>query len=882
LIEGNYAADVTTGTITNYGRIIGAGTGAFVANGSVVNGSKYDRSALIQGGFSALEIEEDGASVTNFGAIVATGERGVFLWGSTTLTNGTAGDITASISGATAITDGGALTATNYGAITGWGGDGISLSAGGNITNGGSTDKTASISGYAGVVSSGTATTFLTNFGSIVATLDAGVSLGGGGQVMNGTGGDAHALISGAGGVILGAAGLVRNYATIDGNSGAGVGLNAGGGVTNGGGVDTSALIEGYSGVSATGVAASVTNFGTILGTGGLGHYGVYISVAGGTLTNGSVNNSTALVAGYGGVDLGMGARGVNFGTLRGAGNIGGVGALLVSGAALVNGAVGKPGAVIDGYKGVVSYGGAATFTNFGTVIGENGTAVSLTSKTDVLAIEPGCVFVGSLTGGGAVLELGSGTWTHAGLLSSTGGITLSGPITATTFSAFGGLEVGPGASLAMSGNGAVGATQRLILAGTLTTAASLTTTGSLNLSGTLAGTGTLAITGGSATFANGADIAIAKITQSGGTANFTGASTTIAHPWSQTAGTVTVATGDKATFTGAGNVFDGTLAGAGTVQFAAGSDAWTGTHITATSVIVTGTTVTLSGAIALSHTVVVTSPSLAVAAAGASLTGAGILELTNNATNALKGGPLTNAAKIEGSGLISVASLTNSGTIDANFATALTLTAASGTVVNSGLIENVSTGGLTITSAVTNTGSLSVTKGTLTVDGAVSGAGTVRISGGTADMAGAFAGAVTFTSAGGTLALAHARTDTVTITGFAKTPITRLDLQDIAFTGATVKYSGTTASGTLTVTDGTHTTHITLMGNYLASTFNLANDGSGHVLVTDPTPTKPPVTAQPLAAAMAGFGDGRTAETSPGPAGGGERSPPLLTVRAL
>jgi hypothetical protein len=58
-----------------------------------------------------------------------------------------------------------------------------------------------------------------------------------------------------------------------------------------------------------------------------------------------------------------------------------------------------------------------------------------------------------------------------------------------------------------------------------------------------------------------------------------------------------------------------------------------------------------------------------------------------------------------------------------------------------------------------------------------------------------------------------------------------------------------------LTVTDGTHTAKIALLGNYTASTFTLSDDGHGGTKVVDPqlvgTPQSSPA---PLAQAMAGF----------------------------
>jgi phospholipase C len=49
--------------------------------------------------------------------------------------------------------------------------------------------------------------------------------------------------------------------------------------------------------------------------------------------------------------------------------------------------------------------------------------------------------------------------------------------------------------------------------------------------------------------------------------------------------------------------------------------------------------------------------------------------------------------------------------------------------------------------------------------------------------------------------------------------------------------YSGTASGGTLTVTDGSHTANIALLGNYTASTFVTSSDGHGGTNVVDPPP---------------------------------------------
>ena len=60
--------------------------------------------------------------------------------------------------------------------------------------------------------------------------------------------------------------------------------------------------------------------------------------------------------------------------------------------------------------------------------------------------------------------------------------------------------------------------------------------------------------------------------------------------------------------------------------------------------------------------------------------------------------------------------------------------------------------------------------------------------------------------------------------------------LVQIGFVGADeATFSGTTTSGVLTVTDGTHTAHINLKGDYTGSTFIASDDGNGGVNIVDP-----------------------------------------------
>jgi hypothetical protein len=112
-------------------------------------------------------------------------------------------------------------------------------------------------------------------------------------------------------------------------------------------------------------------------------------------------------------------------------------------------------------------------------------------------------------------------------------------------------------------------------------------------------------------------------------------------------------------------------------------------------------------------------------------------------------------------------------------------------------------------------------------------------ISGGTLDIRSGGSigtGATTFaTSGGGTLLLENSLTFSGLVAGFGKPD--RLDFRDIAFTSgatsATWSQSGT--SGTLTVSSGTHTAALTLIGQYVAGNFHVSTDGHGGTFVTDP-----------------------------------------------
>jgi hypothetical protein len=786
------------------------------------------------------------------------------------MVNGSAADITALVAGTGGVLiTSAAGTVTNFGTVRSTsamsGGAGIEFTKGGVVTNGSATDPWALVQGYSGVGILGGAAK-IANFGTILGlggTGRYGVQAAYGGTVTNGALGDTRALITGADGVDLGKAGQVVNFGQIDGATGSGVtvaglgavnnqgtiagafgyGVNllAGGSVINGGGTNRSALITGNFGLDIQGAAGTVANFGTILGQ-GLYAFGAYLR-DGGTLTNGSVNNATALIEGQVAVRMESGGSAVNLGTIWGAGDTGGSGVYLLNGSSLTNGAAGEATALVEGFVGVIA-GSGATVTNYGTIRGAAGVAVQFSSADNVLEVEAGSAFKGAVKGGGGTLDLASGHGTLTGLLSAGGGVTVSGSMAATAFTGFGTVEVGPGASFTLAGAGAIAAGQTLVDAGALSLGAVLTSAGSVGVNGALSGTGSLALTGGKASLGAGASLTLAAVTVSGAATSISvGASLTYAGKWSQSGGALSVSAAKTLSLTGVGDSFAGTLSGAG-------------------KVMVAGT--------------------LTLGTAGASLTGGGFLALANLATTTVTGATtatvLNNVkGEIMGAGALGGGKLTlingAAGLIVANASVALTINTGAATITNAGKIEAIGAGGLTIAGAVNNTGQLKAVSSLLKVTGAVTGAGTGVIGTGTLDLLSTFSENVTFTAGStGTLELAHAQAYAGKVTGL--TTVNALDLGDIVFTSGVTKatFSGTATAGTLTVTDGTHLAKIALVGDYLSSTFTVSSDSHGGTHVVDPQGAGPGHGSGPLPliAALAAFaptaGAGVAAVDTPAP----------------
>jgi fibronectin-binding autotransporter adhesin len=211
-------------------------------------------------------------NITNLGTV--SGLYGYQLTGSSSVTNGSPTDLTASITGTYAALSftgptGDTNSVTNYGKIAGGSsGTGIAMGNQGNITivNGTTSDTKASITGFNGLsTNAGTTTTTLANYASITGTNYAAIISQG--TITNGSAQDTAATISGAYAVTVGGgAGTVNNFGNITGGAnGYGVVLDYGGSITNGSSTDKTASITGSYAVEGGG-GATITNYGTIKG----------------------------------------------------------------------------------------------------------------------------------------------------------------------------------------------------------------------------------------------------------------------------------------------------------------------------------------------------------------------------------------------------------------------------------------------------------------------------------------------------------------------------------------------------------------------------------------------------------------------------------------
>jgi hypothetical protein len=178
---------------------------------------------------------------------------------------------------------------------------------------------------------------------------------------------------------------------------------------------------------------------------------------------------------------------------------------------------------------------------------------------------------------------------------------------------------------------------------------------------------------------------------------------------------------------------------------------------------------------------------------------------------------------------------LINEGMIIATGTNSLTIDTGTNVVVNSGTLEATGSGGLVVNSDVANSGLLWANGGNLTVNGNVSGGGSALIGGSASlEIGGASSIEAKFDfSATGTLKLDHAANFTGSVAGLASGD--QLDLHDILFgAGTTATYTAnqTGDGGTLSVSDGTHTANIGILGQYSGAGFTTSAENGGGTLL--------------------------------------------------
>ena len=534
--------------VQNFGTLSAtAGSTVYFQNGgTVTNGSPIDTIAVIQqeGTHANVYVKYGIGTITNYGTIGdSAGRSGVSFGtsgGSGTIINGSTADTTALIIGGPTsgppIYFGSALggVVKNFATIGGPGArTGIYMgpgSGGVSITNGSPTDTNARIAGGAATGSalasnSPTGPIDLLNYGTIAATVASGINLGGGGTITNGSVLDIFAAIQTQGthsGIYVhGGLATVVNFGTIgssNGGSGVAFASIAGAGVViNGSTADHAALIMGGaasgSAISSSGATPpplNVQNFGTIASTAS----GAVAVSGGGTVTNGSLDDTSAVIRSQG-THTAVYTNGgfttvINFATI----------------------------AVAPGATAILFNTGSSggTIVNAGTIAsgsGASGDAILFRSPGAKVVADPGAVFLGDVvaSGGGAtVLQLAAGPDT--GALGAIG----------TNFTGFNNIFVDTGASWDLTGDNTLDGGQTLSVSGTLDVT-NLGGVGNLTLAGGTAELGinlstfipigmatssvnTLILTGGSGgTVANtisglaaGDRIEIAGVTFDGGT----------------------------------------------------------------------------------------------------------------------------------------------------------------------------------------------------------------------------------------------------------------------------------------------------------------------------------------------------------------------------
>jgi hypothetical protein len=945
------SGSVTNGSVTGGSGVLELAAGSGTISGLGATGTLSGAAAMTFSGFGSYAIDA-GASWTVTGANSLESSQTLAVAGALTNTgtiNGaaTAGvDLSAggSVDNAAASLiygvigvyagAGGAATVTNGGAIGGSGGVAVSfLSAGDRLIVEAGASFVGYVQGGGGTLELASGTGSLSNLGGAFTGFGAYTVDAGGDWTLYGINVVAAGLSLGVAGSLADAASLA-NAGTIAGVAGA-AGAYGPYGVGGPGGAGATALTV----VSAS---ASLTNTGRIAGgVGGMGGQAADYGGTGGSgaaavamTAAGSITNAGGSIVGgaggqggfspdYAGGAGGAGGAGI---TLSAAGSVDNISGAITGGAggAGNNRYIGFPGG--RGGAGVALGGGGSVAVSGGTITGgaggvgaggvysgaggAGGAGVALAAGGTVTDTG-GAIVGGAGAAGGSGDYSGGGGAGGAGVLASAGGTIAnsSGSIIGGAGGAYGSSgwhgsagAAGDGIALTAGGvvtNGSAVSKAALIegLVGVYAAAGAATVTSW----GTIEGTGGTAVQFGSAgdrLVVEAGSTWLGAVKGGGGTLELAGGTGTIS------------GLGTTGTLTGAETM---TFSGFGSYQLdASGALALHGKDTVAVSLTNAGTltiadkaSLTIQGVVSNSGQITLaaktTGASLIVSKAGGTLSGGGSVVLGANALNTITGSSaktvLTNVNDtIGGAGQIGAGELVlvnqAAGIIEQSGSVSLTINTGTASITNAGTIEATGAGGLNIASAVANTGLLEAIKGNLTLGGAVTGTGSAVVNAGTLDAASTFTENVTFSGTTGELELEKSQTYTGSITGFSTSGKTSLYLADIGFVSSKeATFSGTKTGGILTVTDGTHTARISLVGNYTKSSWVASSDGSGVIVIdpssapadpTAPPAAPPPATASPplFIAAMAGLGAGGLALEPPIPATWANPAHMLVAIR--
>jgi Ca2+-binding RTX toxin-like protein len=227
----------------------------------------------------------------------------------------------------------------------------------------------------------------------------------------------------------------------------------------------------------------------------------------------------------------------------------------------------------------------------------------------------------------------------------------------------------------------------------------------------------------------------------------------------------------------------------------------------------------------------------------GITLQGGGQIILSDSSDNMISGTladvTLTNVDNtISGSGQLGGGEMTlaNDGTIVATGTHTLTIDTGMNVVVNTGTLEATGSGGLVVNSAIANSGLIWAYGGNITIHGDVTGSGTATIDGNaTLEFGAASSANTTFAAtAAGRLILDDSFDFGGSVSGLDGND--RVDFSDIAFAmGVAMNYTANQdgTGGTLSVSDGSHTANITLLGQYSEYGFQASDDQRAGTVVT-------------------------------------------------